>query len=85
MSGRIFNSLFTANLPRNLPMTKIVNRLRFGSIMAMSLWHHFLAHCCCIQVPEGQDSVLLLARRHQFAKAFARLSMPDVIAIDHRL
>ena len=40
----IFNMLVTANLPRNLPVKKIVNRLRFGRIMVMSLWPRFLAH-----------------------------------------
>jgi len=43
-SGRIFNNRFTANLPRNLPMKEVVNRLRFDRIMATSLWPYFLAH-----------------------------------------
>jgi len=38
------NNWFTANLPRNLPVKKIVNRLRFDRIMVMSLWPHFFAH-----------------------------------------
>jgi len=33
-----------ANLPRNLPVKKIVNRLRFDIIMVISLWPRFLAH-----------------------------------------
>jgi len=40
----IFNMLLTANLPRNLPVKKIVNRLRFDRIMVMSQWPRFLAH-----------------------------------------
>jgi len=36
--------LLTANLPRNLPVKKIVNRLRFDRIMVMSPWPRFLAH-----------------------------------------
>jgi len=43
-NDRIFNDLFTANLLQNLPVKKIVNRLRFYRIMAMSLWPYFLAH-----------------------------------------
>ena len=31
----------TANLPRNLPVKKIVNRLKFDRIMVMSLWPGF--------------------------------------------
>ena len=34
----------TANLPGNLPVKKIVNRLRFYIIMVISLWPRFLAH-----------------------------------------
>jgi len=41
---RFLMNLFTANLPRNLPVKKIENRLRFDRIMAMSSWPHFLAH-----------------------------------------
>ena len=33
-----------ANLPRNLPVKKIVNRLRFDRIMVTSLWPRFWAH-----------------------------------------
>ena len=43
-SGRIFNNRFTANLPRNLPMKEVVNRLRFDRIMATSLEVSFFAH-----------------------------------------
>ena len=39
--GEIFNNHFTANLPKNLSVKNMVNRLRFGRIMAMSLWPHF--------------------------------------------
>jgi len=42
--GGVFNNDFTANLPRNLPVKKFENRLKFERIMATSLWHHFLAH-----------------------------------------
>jgi len=36
----------TATLPRNLPVKKIENRLRFGRIMAMSLWPRFFGPPC---------------------------------------
>jgi len=39
--GGILNNDFTADLPRNLPVKKSENRLRFDRIMAMSLWPHF--------------------------------------------
>ena len=42
--GGVFNNDFTANLPRNLPVKKFENRLKFERIMATSLWHHFLVH-----------------------------------------
>jgi len=41
---RFLMNLFTANLPKNLPVKKIETRLRFDRIMAMSSWPHFLAH-----------------------------------------
>jgi len=41
-SSGISNNQFTENLPRNLEK-KLVNRLRFDGIMAMSLWPYFLA------------------------------------------
>jgi len=42
--GGIFHMHLTANFPRNLPVKKIVNRLRFDKIMVMSLSIRFLAH-----------------------------------------
>jgi len=39
--GGMFNIILTANLPRNLPVKKIANRLRFDRIMVMSLWPRF--------------------------------------------
>jgi len=39
--GGILNIRFTANLPWNLSVKKIVNRLRFDRIMVMSLWPRF--------------------------------------------
>jgi len=39
----IFNMHLTANLRKNLPVKKFVNRLRFNRIMVMSLWSRFLA------------------------------------------
>ena len=35
---------FTANLPRNLPVKKLLNRLRIDRIIAMTLCPGFLAH-----------------------------------------
>jgi len=43
--GGIFNMHLTANLPRNLPVKKLVNRLRFDRIMVMSLWPRFGPPC----------------------------------------
>jgi len=37
----IFNIHLTANLPKKFPVKKYFNRLRFDSIMVMSLWPHF--------------------------------------------
>jgi len=42
--GGMFNVHLTANLLRNLPVKKIVNRLRFDRIIVMSRLSHFLAH-----------------------------------------
>ena len=44
MCGRIFSMHLIANLPGNLTVKKIVNRLRFDRIMVMSLWPRFFAH-----------------------------------------
>jgi len=40
----MFNYHLTANLLRNLPVKKIVNRLRFDRITVISLRPRFLAH-----------------------------------------
>ena len=40
----MFDIHLTANLLRNLPVKKTVNRLRFDRIMVMSLWPNFFAH-----------------------------------------
>ena len=40
----ILNNQFTANVPGNLPLKKIANRLRFGRIMAMRCGLTFLSH-----------------------------------------
>ena len=42
--GGIFNQHLTTNLPKNLPVKKILNPLRFDRIVIMSLWPRFLAH-----------------------------------------
>jgi len=42
--GGIFDICLTANLPRNLAVKKILNRLRIDRIMVMSLWPRFLAY-----------------------------------------
>jgi len=39
--GGIFNMHLTSNLPRNLSVKSIVNRLRFDGIMVTSLWPRF--------------------------------------------
>ena len=44
--GWIFNFHLSANLARNLPATKIVNRLRFDKIVVMSLWPSFFGPPC---------------------------------------
>ena len=41
-NGGNCNSQFTANVPRNLAVKKIVNQSRFERIMAMILWPHFV-------------------------------------------
>jgi len=42
--GGIINIHLTANLLQNLPVKKILNRLRFDRIMVISLWPRFLDH-----------------------------------------
>jgi len=42
--GGMFNMHLAANLPMNLTVKKIVNRLRCDRIMVTSLWPRFLAH-----------------------------------------
>ena len=43
--GGMFNMHLTANLLKNLPVKKFVNRLRFDRNMVMILWpRFFLAH-----------------------------------------
>jgi len=50
--GGIFNSdYFTANLPRNLTVKTVENRLRFDRIMAMSLWPHLFVPPCSLGLP----------------------------------
>jgi len=44
----IFNMHLPANLPGNLPVKNLVNRLRFDRIMVMSPWPRFLAHPVCL-------------------------------------
>ena len=44
MCGGMFVIHLTANLLRNLPVKKFLNRLRFDRIMVTSLWSRFLAH-----------------------------------------
>jgi len=51
-SGGIFSNQFTANLPKNLPVTKNENLLRFDRIVAWSLWPHFFWPTC-YSVTEG--------------------------------
>ena len=43
--GGTFNIHLTAYLPRNLPVKKIVNRLRFDRIRVTSLWPRFGRPC----------------------------------------
>jgi len=45
-SGRIFSNEFTANLPKNLSVKHFVNRLRFDTIIAVSLVHPVLDGAC---------------------------------------
>jgi len=42
--GGIFSIHLSADLPRNLLVKKLFNRLRIDRIMVMSLWPVFLAH-----------------------------------------
>ena len=58
----------TANLPKNLPVKKIVNPLRLDRIMVMSLWPRFLAYIvypnyfilCAVQFHERLNEILSL-------------------------
>ena len=43
----IVSNQFAANLPRNLLVKRIENRLKIDRIMATSLWSHILAHSSC--------------------------------------
>jgi len=42
--GGIFDIHLTANLRRDLPVKKFLNRLRIDRIMVICLWPRFLAH-----------------------------------------
>ena len=44
--GGSFNIHLTTNLPRNLPVNFFKNRLRFDTIIVMSLWPHFFGTPC---------------------------------------
>jgi len=60
----LVNNHFTANLPRNLSVKKVVNRLRFDRIMAMSLWPYFFGPPC----PNSEILSKLLLFRHSTEK-----------------
>jgi len=49
----IFNMHLTANLPRNLSVKRIVNRLRFDGIMVTSLWPRFFGPPCVFTTVVG--------------------------------
>ena len=46
----IFDIRLTANLPRNLPVKKILNQLRVDKIIVMSLWPRFFDPPCMSNV-----------------------------------
>ena len=45
----IFDIRLTANLPRNLPVEKLLNRLRIGRIIVMTRWPRFYRAMLCIR------------------------------------
>ena len=47
--GGIFDIHLTANLPRNLPVKKFCNRLRFDRVMVVSLWPRFFDPPCTLR------------------------------------
>jgi len=46
--GGTFDIHLTANLPRNLPVKNLLNRLRIDRIVVTSLWPHFCPPCTVI-------------------------------------
>ena len=45
----------TANLPRNLAVKKFANRLRFDTIMVMSLWPRVFGPPCIQKLRRGRS------------------------------
>ena len=45
----IFDIRLTANLPRNLPVKKLLNRLRIGRIIVITRWPRFYRAMLCIR------------------------------------
>jgi len=68
--GGIFHIRSTANLPRNLPVKKMLNWLRFDGIMVMSLWPRFFGPPCTFKnalVPHAYGTVSVAIRCAQWS------------------
>ena len=68
--GGMFDIHLTANLPRNLSVKKILNRLRTDRITAMSLWPRFLAHPVNLTVIDYLRHLIVKYTRHAAGKGF---------------
>ena len=69
----------TANLPRNLTVKKIVNRLKFDRIMVMSLWPGFWPTLYIDRGPHTSQPInQLFLRKNLPYYMHSVLSIPDV-------
>ena len=77
--GGNYSNQFTANLPRNLLVKKIVNRLRFDRIVAMSLWPHFWPTLYNkVETNRRSDSTLILTVLNLIQSPHVRLLLTIV-------
>ena len=64
----IFNIHLTANLPRNLPVKVVFNRLRFDRSMVTSLWPSFFGPLCSKGNPEEVGPLIELGGLEECCK-----------------
>ena len=80
--GGIFHIRSTANLPRNLPVKKMLNWLRFDGIMVMSLWPRFFGPPCTFKNTRSYRTHTVPFRSPYDARSGAPIAPQASIAID---